>query len=94
VTSVCHRCGTEVQRERVGVREVCGGCGGYLHSCLTCELYAPGAHNDCREPLSEIVADKEAGNFCEYFGPSPAPPHRAERSSDARARLESLFRKR
>jgi hypothetical protein len=93
VRVVCHRCGTETRSERVGVRETCDGCGAYLHSCRGCRLYAPGAHNDCREPQAEVVADKEGGNFCDYFQPSSASPRRSAGSSDVRERLERLFRK-
>jgi hypothetical protein len=47
--------------------------------------------NDCREPNAERVADKEAGNFCDWFRPraraAAAAPERA------RAGLDALFAK-
>lgn len=91
---VCHRCGTASRAERIGVRDVCGGCGAYLHSCRNCTMYSPGAHNDCREPNAEVVAEKEEANFCEYFQPSSVSPRSSGASSDVRTRLERLFRKR
>jgi len=89
----CHRCGTVAEVERVGVREVCARCTAYLHCCRNCALYEPGRHNDCREPNAERVADKEAGNFCEYFQAS-AERAAAATAGDARARLDRLFKKR
>ena len=89
----CHRCGAEVAESAVGVRDVCERCRAYLHCCRNCEFYEPGAHNDCREPNAEVVADKEQGNFCEYFRLSPAPRGAASLTSDARTKLDALFRK-
>ena len=99
--SACHRCGAEVGARVVGVRDVCERCGAYLHCCRNCEFYEPGAHSDCREPNAEVVADKEQGNFCEYFRLSPAPRGAAgsvgcssfHLASDARNQLDALFRK-
>lgn len=90
----CHRCGAEVGVEKVGVRDVCEICRAYLHCCRNCEFYEPGARSDCREPNAEIVADKEAGNFCDYFRFSSRAQPAATRGGDARAKLEQLFRKR
>jgi hypothetical protein len=91
VSGRCHRCAGEVSNAHIGVRDVCERCQAYLHCCRNCELYQPGAHNDCREPGAEQVADKEQGNFCDFFhlaaavaGPTPAQDR-------ARAELERLF---
>jgi hypothetical protein len=89
----CHRCGAEVTRDPVGVRDTCERCRAYLHCCRNCEFYEVGAHNDCREPNSEMVADKEEGNFCDYFRFGSAPRAAQSGRSDARAKLEGLFRK-
>jgi hypothetical protein len=94
MTARCHRCGTTVQAERVGVRDVCPSCTAFLHSCRNCDHYAVGLHNDCREPTAERVVDKEAGNFCDHFRPAapPASPA-ADSPAAARARLDALFGK-
>jgi len=34
--------------------------------------YMPGFANDCREPVSEPVPDKDRANFCDWFKPSLA----------------------
>ena len=89
----CHRCGAVAEVERVGVRDVCARCAAYLHCCRNCGFYEPGHHNDCREPNAERVADKEAGNFCDYFRPAGQGAAGAP-AGDARARLDALFKKR
>jgi hypothetical protein len=98
----CWRCGADVALERVGARDACEKCHAYLHCCRGCDFYEPGAHNDCREPSAEPVADKEQGNFCDFFrfGSAPraavagkASREPAERGTEARARLDALFRK-
>lgn len=93
--SACHRCGTAIGLERIGVRDVCEGCGAWLHCCRNCEFYEPGAHNDCREPAAEMVADKEQGNFCEYFRPSrrSASSSAPDRAAEAKEKLEKLFKR-
>jgi hypothetical protein len=91
--SGCHRCGTDVARDTVGVRDVCDRCHAYLHCCLNCDFYEPGAHNDCREPNTEVVADKEDGNFCDYFHLAAVSRAPRSQAGDARAKLEELFRK-
>jgi hypothetical protein len=47
----------------------------------------------CREPQAEWVSDRERANRCEYFRPSGAPGGPSKRASDARAKLDSLFKK-
>lgn len=93
MTAACHRCGAAIETERVGVRDACGRCGAYLHCCRNCDLYEPGAHADCREPGAEVVADKDGGNFCDFFRPAARREGGPARAGDARAALEQLFRK-
>ena len=89
----CHACGAAVSVAEIGVRDVCERCRAYLHSCRQCDFYEPGAHNDCREPSAEMVADKDAGNFCDYFRVAGAKKHEKKAGGDARAALERLFQK-
>lgn len=91
---LCYRCGTEAALERVGARDVCERCRAYLHCCRNCSFYEPGVHNDCREPNAELVAEKEQGNFCDFFrfAESGTRP-RSESPGNARTKLDALFRK-
>ena len=89
----CYRCGTPFDGERVPVRGVCARCAAFLHCCRNCDFYAPGLANDCREPRAERVADKERGNFCDWFRPASNPRPAATSASGARAALDALFAK-
>jgi hypothetical protein len=93
VTGRCHRCDAEISQERVGARDVCARCHAYLHCCRNCDFYEPGAHNDCREPNAETVADKEQGNFCDFFRLGAIGARVATGSDRARAELDRLFRR-
>ena len=53
----------------------------------------PGVANDCREPAAERVADKEQGNFCDYFRPPPAVQRATDPTQTTRAQLAGLFAK-
>jgi len=90
----CNSASELVAGERVGFREACDDCGADLHVCLNCTLHDPGAHNECREPNTERVADRERANRCEYFTPSDRGGGEAARAADdAKSRLEGLFKK-
>lgn len=89
----CQRCGAAVAFDQVGARDVCEKCGAYLHCCRNCQHHQPGAHNDCREPAAEMVADKEHANFCDLFRFADRAAAAKPRVSDARARLDALFKR-
>ena len=64
----CHHCGRELQvPAKVGRTDGCPYCHSDLKCCLNCRLHDPGANNQCREPQTEWVADKDKANFCEFF---------------------------
>ena len=65
---VCHRCGRERKLGAAVARtDGCPHCHSDLKCCLNCRLHDPGVNNQCREPQSEWVADKDKANFCEFF---------------------------
>jgi hypothetical protein len=92
----CHACGTEwTDKRSPGFSEECPKCAAYLHCCLNCKFYLPGAHHDCREPQAEHVREKDQRNTCEYFlfadrGSGGADDGKA-RSAAAREKLKKLF---
>lgn len=92
-SGACHRCGAAVAADRVGVRDVCGRCGGYLYCCKNCALHQPGLRNDCREPRTELIADREAMNFCDDFRLAAGRAAGAPAPGEARAALDRLFRR-
>lgn len=93
---LCHRCGNELGGiDRVSRSDICPHCGSYLHSCPNCSFHDPAAHNQCREPQSEYVSDREKANFCDFFTfrESEPDPKRAEAGAKARKTWEDLFKK-
>ncbi len=93
--SRCFHCGQAVSLlpgERVHRRDTCSSCGSDLHVCRNCSYYEPGRHNDCREPQSDPVQDKERANFCDYFQLGDAAQGSHE-TDQAKAALEALFKK-
>ena len=89
----CQVCGAELELDYIGREELCPRCGAYLHSCIQCEFYDPFAHNQCREPSAEFVADKEKGNFCTYFKPKSTPPAGKTQKVDPDKLLKELLSK-
>lgn len=92
----CFRCGAEVAAERRVLREdECGRCSQDLHCCRNCRFYDPGVSNQCSEPQAEWVADKERGNFCEFFvfaDRAAAGGRAAAKEESARDRFNRLFK--
>jgi hypothetical protein len=91
----CWNCSTEIgTKERIGFRDHCPACDRALHSCRNCDFYDPSFNNQCREPMTERVVDKERQNFCEYFTPrKAAAAARPPVASAARDKLEALFKR-
>lgn len=90
----CHHCGHDIGPvARVGRRDACLHCRADLHCCLNCSVFAPTAHNQCREPQAERQVDKTVGNFCEHFSFRIGRLATTAKDADARARLAALFAK-
>ncbi|HUU29257.1 MAG TPA: hypothetical protein VM123_15735 [archaeon] len=91
----CHGCGTAIQIEdKIYRGDTCRTCGRPLHCCKNCSFYDPTAHNQCREPQAELVGDKEAANFCDYFRPARGSAGGISQASEStRKKLEDLFKK-
>jgi hypothetical protein len=94
---LCYHCGTEVKVGRVVYRtDDCPNCSSDVHCCLNCSNYDTAAHNRCREPNAEWVADREKANFCDFFMPNKltaAPVRTSAPKDDARKAFDSLFKK-
>jgi len=68
MTRHCHQCGAPwTFREQPGRSETCPECRTDLRVCLNCNFYERSAAQQCRERRAEPVADKDKGNFCEFF---------------------------
>lgn len=93
---VCHKCQKEIQTSPgvpVGRREECPDCHSDLHVCLNCINYSPGSYNECKEPVTELVKEKDRANFCDYFSPSDRKAEKRESKEDLLAAAEALFKK-
>ncbi len=65
---VCFNCGGQIELDRRPLRmEECPHCRGSLHCCRNCRFHDPSVHNECTEPNSDMVRDREGPNFCDYF---------------------------
>ena len=84
----CHQCGAVIT-EAVRFRDTCPNCQAYLHCCLNCRLYSPGAHNHCLSPTTEYVGDVAGANFCEEF--EFTARKKADEGAGAKRRFDQLF---
>ena len=95
---VCHLCGAPLDVHEPVPRDAeCPSCRGDVRCCRNCRHYDERYNNSCTETQADPVPEKTRRNFCEYFYFSREPFAGAARSSkreaDARAKLESLFKK-
>ena len=70
IRGYCWNCGRGLTRLDLGRESRCPGCDQATHCCRNCRHYTPGRPNDCMEPLSERVVDKDRPNFCDLFEPN------------------------
>ncbi len=93
----CFKCGGEVVviERRVGRRDECEHCGADLHCCFNCEFYDRSRHNECREPISDRVKDKDRANFCDFFKikEQRATAPVVDKAAEAKRKLEEMFKK-
>jgi len=67
-TRHCHQCGWEWTLAGLpGRGDSCHSCNADLRVCLNCVSYDKSVAHQCRDRRADPVAEKAAGNFCEYF---------------------------
>ena len=93
---LCHVCKHEVEVDPhtpIGFRADCPSCYADLHVCVHCVFHDPGAHNQCREPATPFVRDREKFNFCTHFKfVDSDTDDSASEIVDAKAKLENMFK--
>ena len=93
----CHDCGAPISIDPPVPRDSeCDSCGTDVRCCLNCRHHDTAYNNECRETMADPVPDKKRRNFCEYFAlgrDAPRSIDQAKRASEARAKLDALFRK-
>ena len=78
----------------VGRGEECPECVAGIRACRMCRFYDADAHNACREPMADLVADKEKSNICDYFQPRTGSGREDDsEAAESKTRLEALFGK-
>ena len=88
----CHKCKNELVFEvKMQRRDTCPHCGADLHACKNCEHWDPGAHNQCKEHITEYIPDREAANYCTFFTFRNGAPADDDAQLKAKAKLAALF---
>ncbi len=88
----CHKCKNELTFDvKIQRRDGCPHCGADLQCCKNCEHWDVGAHNQCREKITEYIPDREAANFCTFFTFRDGEAASNEGELKAKARLAQLF---
>jgi hypothetical protein len=90
----CWQCSqTTEMDDKVKRGEECPHCHYDMRSCKNCQYYDPGAHNECKETISEYVPDKERSNFCGMYKPFSGEREARPDIDAAKLKLEALFSK-
>lgn len=92
--AVCWKCGASLAQLSLPLlrHDCCATCGADLHVCKLCRFYDVIVAKQCREPIAELVRDKERANYCDYFQiKANAFIATHDASAKARAELDALF---
>lgn len=90
----CFKCQTLLEFvDSIGFREECSKCMADVHVCKNCKFYDATAYNECREPVAEVVLEKERANFCEFFQPREEANAKSTEKDDLLKAAEALFKK-
>jgi len=72
--------------------EECPHCRAQLHVCRMCRFFDPAAPQQCREPVADLVSDRQRANFCGYFEINPqAYAGDIDSAAASRQALDALF---
>lgn len=64
----CHACKKELTlRREIGRKDECPHCHTDLHCCLNCRFFDRSSPKQCREPIAELVREKDKANYCDLF---------------------------
>ena len=90
----CDACGTTVQAN-IAIDTSCPKCNADLHTCRQCTSFDPGAHFECRKPITAKIANKGARNDCELFAARTVVERETSsgKPTDAKQAFANLFKK-
>jgi hypothetical protein len=64
----CFKCGTPwAGYGKPRPRQICEGCGSYLHVCLNCHYFDRKVSNCCTLTTTTFVGSRDSLNYCEQF---------------------------
>lgn len=92
----CHKCLVELDlniHQSISRAEECPQCGANIRCCLMCIHYDTTRYNECREPISQRITDKEKPNFCDHYRISTEERTAKTSKNDLLAAAEALFKK-
>ncbi|MFB3915997.1 MAG: hypothetical protein ACE14M_04670 [Terriglobales bacterium] len=99
--SRCAQCG--VVLPALGEITQCPQCKAPLHTCKQCAYFDPASRFECRQPVPEPIAKKDALNNCSFYAISVRVERETTtgvsatggsgRVEDARRAFENLFKK-
>lgn len=93
MAGTCFSCGKALNLAgEISRREECSSCHADVHVCKNCHFYDRTAYNECREPQSDVVSDKDRSNFCDYFQLSTKGAKSGPTKEDLKAQAEALFK--
>jgi len=93
-TFSCWKCGRALQDLLLPLprHEECPHCRAQLHVCRMCLYFDAAAPQQCREPVADLVSDKQRANFCGYFQVNPqAYAGNTDAAATTRQALDALF---
>ncbi|HEY0349538.1 MAG TPA: hypothetical protein VGC60_15430 [Pyrinomonadaceae bacterium] len=90
----CAACGATVQAN-IATDSCCPKCNADLHTCRQCTSFDPGAHFECRKPITAKIANKGARNDCELFAARTIVERETSsgKPTDAKQAFANLFKK-
>ena len=92
----CYKCHHEVELTVKATRsDQCEFCRAFLRCCYNCKYHDESYPNECMEPTSAYVANRESGNFCGFFQFAEGKDRLGDKVSkdDVKNQLDSLFKK-
>src|SRR5436305_6968253 len=84
----CPACGATVQAN-IATDACCPKCNADLHTCRQCTSFDPGAHFECRKPITERIVNKGTRNTCALFAARPVVERQASSGKQTDVRQES-----
>lgn len=90
----CYKCGSELDltiNKDVPRSEECHHCFVNIRCCKMCSFFDTKAYNECREPTSDRIVDKEKSNFCDHYKVG-SNLVKTDEKSDLLQKANSLFK--